>query len=316
MKRALAIFFLLGIGCDDSPTYPPSVNAVRGRYLIQSVLACGDCHTTPQSNGLPSFNPADFLAGGRSFDVQVGSQTQKFFAKNLTSDIATGIGGWTDAQIKRAITQGVDDQGAALFPVMPYPVFHNMNDDDLESIVLALRSLPPTKNEVPEDTFSLTTPAAPVDESKIPHTTLPASDPRFESAERGRYIAGQMGACIDCHTPHTTDLNNLLDLSRAFSGGEPFDLGFETVRSANLTPDITGLAGWTAQDIISTVQQAKEKGTGRAICPPMPAGPNRDGDMTPTDLTDIANFLSTLAPISAGRYGCNDAGMPIGLDAP
>ena len=54
----------------------------------------------------------------------------------------------------------------------------------------------------------------------------------------------------------------------------------------------------------------------RALCPPMPGGPNRDGDMTPSDLTDIANFLTTLAPINNGRFGCDDAGVPLGLDLP
>lgn len=314
MKRFLIGLLLLAGCADDSP--PANVNATRGKYLVTAVLACGDCHTTPQANGLPSFDPSDFLAGGRSFIVPFGSQTQKFFAKNLTSDKETGLGNWTDDQIKRAITKGIDDQGDALFPIMPYFAFGNMNDDDLTSIVKYLRTLPAKKNAVPEDTFSLSTPAKLIDASQIPHTSLPATDPNYESAERGRYIAGMMGACIDCHTPHSTDFNAPLDLSHAFAGGETFDLGSLVVRSANLTPDITGLAGWTASDIISTVQFALEKGTGRAICPPMPAGPNRDGDMTPTDLSDIANYLTTLQPISYGRFGCDDAGMPLGLDLP
>jgi mono/diheme cytochrome c family protein len=312
MKRH-ALLLLMLAGCSDSPTWPASVNAVRGRYLITAVLPCGDCHTTPQANGLPSFDPADFLAGGRSFIV---SPTMKFFSKNLTSDVETGLGGWSDAEIKRAITHGIRKNGDALFPVMPYWAFANMSENDLQSIVMALRALPAKKNVVPQDTFMLTEPAKPIDKNQIPHTTLAASDPDFASAERGRYLAGEFGACIVCHTPHTTDFNAILDLSRSFAGGDTFDLGFMTVRSANLTPDITGLGGWSRQDIISTVQQAKEKGTGRAICPPMPAGPNRDGDMTPGDLTDIATFLSTLQPVTAGPYGCNDAGMPVGLDAP
>jgi mono/diheme cytochrome c family protein len=314
MKRLLIGLLLLS-GCDDN-TRPATVNATRGKYLVTAVLACGDCHTTPQANGLPSFDPSDFLAGGRAFIVPFGSQTQKFFSRNLTSDKETGIGNWTDAQIKRAISQGIDDQNDALFPIMPYWVFGNMSDDDLTSIVLYLRTLPAKKNVVPDNTFSLTEPAKRIDVNKVPHTSLPTSDPNYESAERGRYIAGVMGACIDCHTEHTTDFNALLNLDHAFAGGETFDLGSLVVRSANLTPDITGLAGWTPSDIISTVQFAQERGTGRPICPPMPAGPNRDGDMTPTDLTDIANYLTTLQPITNGRFGCDDGGTPLGLDLP
>src|SRR4051812_13682268 len=98
MKWMLALT-ILASACEDAPTWPASVNAVRGRYLMTAVLACGDCHTTPQSNGLPSFNPEDFVAGGRSFIQPFGSQEQKFFSKNLTSDGETGLGGWSDAEI-------------------------------------------------------------------------------------------------------------------------------------------------------------------------------------------------------------------------
>jgi mono/diheme cytochrome c family protein len=315
MKWMVAIC-LLASACDETPEWPASVNAVRGRYLMTAVLVCGDCHTTPQANGLPSFDPRDFLAGGRSFIEPFGNQEQKFFSKNLTSDVETGLGGWSDAEIKRAITRGIRKNGDALFPIMPYWAFANLSDNDLESIVRALRQLPAKKNVVPPDTFQLTEPAKPIDKTQIPHTTLGSTDPDFDAAERGRYLAGETGACLVCHTPHTQNLDALLDMSKAFAGGDTFDLGFETVRSANLTPDITGLHGWTKQNIIDTIQQAKEKGTGRAICPPMPAGPNRQGDMTPLDLNDIATFLSTLGPVSAGPYGCDDAGMPVGLDAP
>jgi len=316
MRLASVLMLFLALGCEDEKTWPATVNATRGKYLATAVLGCGDCHTTPQENGLPSFNPEDYLAGGRAFVVPFGGGTQKFFARNLTSDKETGLGNWTDDQIKRALTKGIDDQGDALFPVMPYYVFANISDEDVESIVRFLRTLPAKHNPIPEDTFALNEPATPVNADEIPHTSLPSSDPDYEAAERGRYLAGLTGACVECHTPHTQDPTKLLDLSRAFAGGETFDLGFITVRSANLTPDITGLGGWTKSDIISTVQFAKEKGTGRAICPPMPAGPNRDGDMTPGDLDDIATYLTTLQPIRSGPYGCDDAGMPRGLDGP
>jgi mono/diheme cytochrome c family protein len=278
------------------------VNAVRGGYLVRSVLACGDCHTTPQANGFPSFDPSDFLAGGRALTDESGAT---IYTKNLTSDKATGIGGWSDDEIRRAITKGIDDEGKALSPEMPYWAFGNMNADDLDAIVLFLRSLPPKSNQVPDNTVPA--PAMPtplLDISRVPHTKLPANDKNFASAERGRYLAGQLGACITCHTPEAGGPGNhgRLDLQRAFAGGETFDLVVVKTTSANLTPDPTGLAGWSTAEIISTVQFAKEKGTGRTICPPMPAGPNRDGDMTPTDLADLANYLTTLPPVANGPF--------------
>ena len=160
----LALALLLG-GCGDSSNSHPSVNATRGQYLVEAVLACGDCHTTPQANGLPSFNPSDFLAGGREFDAQVGAASFKFYSRNLTSDKENGLGSWTDDQIKRAITTGVDDQNGALFPIMPYWAFGNIGADDLSAIVKYLRTLPPNANAVPDNTFNLTSPAKIIDAS-------------------------------------------------------------------------------------------------------------------------------------------------------
>jgi mono/diheme cytochrome c family protein len=311
MRRALLCLITLA-GCSDAPTTKPTVNAIRGEYLVTAVLECGDCHTTPQPSGLPSFDPKDFLAGGRAFLVDIGGVTQKFYSRNLTSDKQTGLGNWTDDQIKRAFTHGIDDQGKALSPIMPYAVFGNMSDDDATSIVLFLRSLPARANSVSDNTVPTAMPAPLLDKSRIPHTTLPSSDPNFASAEHGRYLAGEMGACIDCHTKHGAD--GLPDLSRAFGGGEIFELGPITTVSHNLTPDATGLQGWTATDVIKTLQTDQERGTGRILCPPMPGGPNRLGDMTPSDLTDIANYITTLPSSTHGPYGCTDAGLPYGLD--
>lgn len=312
-QRIVLALISIACGCDSS-SRPPTVNAVRGQYLAQAVLGCGDCHTTPQANGLPSFKPADFLGGGREFDVQMGAVTQKFFAPNLTSDMKTGLGAWSDDQIKRAIGRGIDNQGNALFPIMPYWSFGNMSDDDLTSIVLFLRTLPAKVNQTAQDTFSLSTPVALIDQTRIPHTTLPPADVNFASAEHGRYLAGQMGACIHCHSPTGASTDVPIDLARAFAGGQIFPLGFITTVSANLTPDATGLAGWSSDDLINTVRTDTEKGHGRPLCPPMPGGPNRDGDMTPDDLTDIANYLTTLAPVANGPFGCTDGGVPYGLD--
>jgi mono/diheme cytochrome c family protein len=313
--RTLLLFTLIAAGCgDSSPSFAPTANAVRGLYLIQNVLACGDCHTTPDKNGLPSFNPADFLAGGRGFDIINGKQV---FASNLTADKQTGLGSWSDDEIKTAIRDGKDKEGHALNPVMPYFAFHNISDDDIHAIILALRQLPATSNQVPENTFTVEVQANPINADSIPHTTLPSSDKSYASAERGRYLAGLTGACITCHTPETApiDPSMPLDISRAFSGGQLFNLGPLQTVSANLTPDPTGLAGWSAQDIITTIQQNREKGTGRPLCPPMPGGVFRDGDMTPADLADIANYLTTLPAAKHGPFGCTDAGTPYGLDA-
>src|SRR4051812_39814769 len=152
MRAHRLLPLLVLAACGNSSSTPSTVNAVRGQYLVEAVLVCGDCHTTPQPNGLPSFNRADFLAGGREFAVEVGGVAGHVYSRNLTSDPDHGIGGWTDDQIKRAITRGIDDEGKPLFPIMPYWAFGNMAADDLDSIVKYLRTLPPSANDPMENT--------------------------------------------------------------------------------------------------------------------------------------------------------------------
>ena len=72
-------------------------------------------------------------------------------APNLTPDPETGAGSWTDDQLARAMREGVGHDGRALFPIMPYQHYRNMSDEDLASVVVYLRSLPPVHNQLPSE---------------------------------------------------------------------------------------------------------------------------------------------------------------------
>src|SRR5262249_23677554 len=128
-------------------------------------------------------------------------------APNLTSD-ATGLGSWTDDQIKRAFTQGIDDEDKALSPVMPYQLFHNLTDADANAIVAYLRSLPHVQNDVGEkagpDAGGI--PATPFPLSDFPDTTLGAGDANHAEAEAGRYLLSSAAQCARCHSPTVAGL--------------------------------------------------------------------------------------------------------------
>jgi mono/diheme cytochrome c family protein len=112
-----------------------------GGYLA-TVAHCVECHT-PQVGPKRDFEK-QMGAGG--FRFEIGG---KFvFSRNITSDRETGIGAWSDEQIKRAITQGVDKDGKQLIPQMPYPYFKNMTAEDLDAVVAWVRTLPPVKKEI------------------------------------------------------------------------------------------------------------------------------------------------------------------------
>ena len=92
-------------------------------------------------------------------------------------------------------------------------------------------------------------------------------------------------------------------MAKAYAGGRSFGGG---VKSANLTPDATGLGGWTTGEITATLKTNLEKGTGAMLLPPMPGGPDGLGGITDPELADLAEYLHTLAPVVNGPFGRPD----------
>lgn len=114
----------------------------RGRYLMDSVVACGNCHVARGEKGAPLFDKG--LSGGMVFDIP----GMKAVASNITPDPETGIGKWTDAQLAKAIREGVRPDGTIIGPPMPIEFYRDMSDADLAAIVAYLRAQPPVKNAV------------------------------------------------------------------------------------------------------------------------------------------------------------------------
>jgi mono/diheme cytochrome c family protein len=176
--------------------------------------------------------------------------------------------------------------------------------EDIDSIIKYLRTIPGNPNAVPPDSLPDPDPPPPqVKDTDVPHTTLVASDPLYPAAERGRYLAAV--ACVQCHTPATAP--GVPDLTKPFAGGRKYqsrsDLTAAT--STNLTPDATGLAGWTVADIVQSMKTNTEKTTSRPLCQTMPGGSPRMGDLTDGDLQDIGTYFHYLAPISNGPFTCS-----------
>src|SRR5664280_1187523 len=74
--------------------------AERGSYLVNTIMACGNCHTPRDAEGKSIATRA--LSGGTTFTTPAFVAT----APNITPDVETGIGGWSDAEIRRALVQG------------------------------------------------------------------------------------------------------------------------------------------------------------------------------------------------------------------
>ena len=142
MRLFVAALAALAIGGSAALAQP---SAERGGYLVNTIGACSNCHT-------PRLPPP---AGGPNLERRLsgGFQTfnEPFFTvkgSNLTPDRDTGIGAWSDADIKRALTEGVRPNGVPLAMVMPYNFLRVLTPNDLDSVVAYLRTLPAIKNEV------------------------------------------------------------------------------------------------------------------------------------------------------------------------
>jgi len=108
----------------------------RGFYLA-TIGHCMECHT-PFVNGHQDF-AGSLGKGGREFPGPWG----KSVSRNITSDKEAGLGGWTDAQIKDAITKGVHKDGTKLKPPMGFGYYAKMKDSDLNDVIAYLRTVPP-----------------------------------------------------------------------------------------------------------------------------------------------------------------------------
>src|SRR5262249_43903654 len=133
---------------------------------------CADPIETPISSVFPR-------AGGvpRNFEAQSGGlrfddPPFDVWATNITPDRDSGVGNWTDAEIKTPLKEGKRPAGHQLAEVMPSGFYKILTPRDLDGIVAYLRSLPPVGHKVP----------APVYKMQVPHQVFPGAEkPMSES---------------------------------------------------------------------------------------------------------------------------------------
>ncbi len=270
----------------------------RGAYVFTSIADCDGCHSQRDF----SLVGGPVVVSGRGQGMVLSDWNIGLpgfvVAPNLTPDVETGLGKWTDGEKIRAIRDGVDREGNALFPMMPYQGFRNMSDDDVEAVVAFLDSLPPVKNPLPKTKLDFV-PALTIKSLPRPAGSVPHPD-QGNRKQYGQYLVGLAG-CQDCHTP--SDAHGQPLPGKDFAGGQRFETKFGTAVSANITPDPeTGTGKWSAEFFAKKFYDYKpyaENG-----CPKLP-GPEAFTLMpwldfsriTPDDLTAIYTHLRSVAPV-------------------
>lgn len=216
----------------------------KGKYLVNHVVGCVSCHSERNFKYFAGpIVPGTEGKGGEAFDENLGFPGN-FYSKNITP---AGIGGWTDGELYRAITAGVNKEGTPLFPVMPYLHFGQMDEEDIKCIIAYIRTLKPIQNEVQKSVpkFPMTLIIRTIPEDA--HFTKKPD--RSNIIEYGKYLVNS-SSCIDCHTQQN---KGKLKEGFEYAGGFEFPLrnGY-VVRSANITPDNeTGIGSWSKEQFVA-----------------------------------------------------------------
>lgn len=207
----------------------------RGKYLTHAG-GCITCHTEDTEDAVE-------LAGGRALETTFGT----FYSPNITPDVLTGIGAWSDEDFVNALWNGVSPQGEHYFPAFPYTAYTGMSRADVLALKSYLFSLDPVVKESPPHDLAwyISTPVA-----ARAWKTMNFEPARFEPDasrdeqwNRGAYLVRHLGHCGECHTPRTSRgvLQPELELAGTTLGEE---------KMPNITPHRTdGIGRWSVSDI-------------------------------------------------------------------
>jgi len=269
----------------------------RGKYLVEHVTPCLDCHSDHVLKyGVP-VKPGTEGQGGFIFDKKLGFPGV-VAAQNITSDKEFGLGDWSDGEIIRAVREGVDRKGDALFPMMPYEQFRTLSDDDVKALVVYLRTIKPIHSGVPEKHLDFPVNLMIKFAPKPVDGVVTAPDPH-DSVAYGKYLTTIAG-CYECHSPH--DDKGMLDATRPFAGGWEMKGPWGRNFTANLTPAAgTYMSHATKDEFIGRFKSFASMDANTA--PDAPPGRNTVmpwlafAGMTDQDLGAIYDYLKTVKPI-------------------
>jgi hypothetical protein len=257
----------------------------RGQHLAET-KGCFGCHSP--HNWAIHGAPIPAGKAGSGSELRFADLPGQVVAPNITSDRETGAGAWSDDQFARAIREGIGYDGRALFPLMPFEYFKYMSDDDVESLVVFLHTLPPVRNELPKTKLNF--PVNYLIRSVAEPITSPVSAPaQTDQVKWGEYIV-KTGACEECHT---AVVGHEKSAELAFAGG--FHLGgpWGDVASANITPDATGIGYYDEALFFQAVQTGYVKA--RELNSIMPFGEYKN--LTNDEVKAIFAYLRTVKPV-------------------
>jgi mono/diheme cytochrome c family protein len=208
MRRIIAWVALLGVAAVIALwvlTRPSALSAdaleglqadeLRGEQVFWAG-GCASCHAAADATGAKKL----ILGGGQKFPSPFGT----FIAPNISTDVVSGIGGWTALDLANAMTRGVSPKGQHLYPVFPYGSYQRVELQDIVDLFAYLRTLPPvdTPSRAHEVQFPFNIRASlGVWKFFFLRQSWVITGDLTAPQQRGRYLVEGLGHCGECHTP-------------------------------------------------------------------------------------------------------------------
>ena len=265
----------------------------RGAYLVNTIMACGNCHSPRDADGKP--------IAGREFSGGLTFTTPAFVATapNITPDLETGIGRWSDAAIKRALVEGMRPDhgrlaGVPLAAIMPANFYKALLPDDLDAVVAYLRNVKPIRSESPDPVYKTAVRRDPYPDAEAGFDKTMFADP----VRRGAYLV-TIGHCMECHSAWSRGVSDfkggLGRGGRSFPAREGAPAGTPDSIAPNITAHPTaGIGAWSDAEIIGAITHGIAR-DGRALKPPMAY--SYYAGLTASDLADIVAYLRKVPPL-------------------
>ena len=252
----------------------------RGKYLVNTIMTCQNCHTPKGERGAPIFE-RDLGVGSIVWD----EPPFKVTASNITQDKDTGIGNWSNADIEKALRKGERPNGVRLAAIMPSDFYEIITPSDMSAIVAYLRTVKPVKTETPAPVYRIALPRHIPQGAEKPFTDADMAD----KVKKGFYLA-TIGHCFECHTPMGAKGR---DFENSYGkGGFEFPGPWGKSVSRNITSHKEkGIGAWSDDEIKRAITQGVSR-DGSRLKPPM--GYEFYKNMTSDDLDAVVAYLRTV----------------------
>ncbi|GAB80184.1 cytochrome c [Shimwellia blattae] len=283
VSLALFTFFSVCQQASAAGNAPEQSLLARGEWVARAA----DCVACHQGSG-PG---ASGLSGGKAISTPMGD----IIATNITPSEQYGIGRYTEAQFKQAVTRGIRADGSRLYPAMPYTAYQGMRDADIHALwVWINHAVPAVDKAAPQTALAFPWSVRPLMgiwnlfNNTPPAPAVPLATPELQ---RGYYLTEVLGHCSACHSPRNTLMGE--SSTRRLSGGDQ-----NGWHAPNITSDpVSGIGGWSDQQLVQYLKTGNTPGKGVAAGGMGEVIEHSLSHLSDDDLQAIATWLRQIPPV-------------------